>query len=1277
MLASIFIHTKTGLAMQYLKLKLLINFIFILSLVAPNLYAQEDYLYENISVADGLSSSRFNVFHNICQDRFGFLWFGTTDGLNRYDGYEFKVYKNMPGDSTSLPSSNIQNINEDGDGNLWIGTPGYMSIFNRNSETFTNFPISQGSTPLQQNIEIFNSLADSKNNFWISTRGKSIQKWNKNKQQWELIPFITTIQGVDSLVTSETNTAIAISELRNGNILASEFSLGIFYYNESSNSFEQFKFAGNKQPQAIAYIFEDKGGKIWFTGRDAFIEYNPISFSFEYKNDWEKFSRGGNTFLFNINEREDGTFLLCSFPLGLLKFDPRTEKFDLLKLDKELEERGIGKFSVSKIIDKFGVYWIGLGDNGILKFDPNRRPFKYFSFDDKNLNQNNRAITTDVKVNNSDPNELIVSTDQRGLFKLNLNDKTFTHLNVNIPSIYSDTSNLRCFVIDENQKLWMPSNNHDISSYNLKNGSVETFNIVKRNMQTGTGEQINNIEYFPKNKLVISSTLGIYIFNTESKTVEMLKSKMNRKYDEKLLTELKNILINKKQIASFVKVGEAANLEKKFTLKEKTDALVICLGEGQSPDGMFDFGGIRNSKNEDIWVMNDINKTFNDGGGFKNRLQVNVITLEPGSYSLHYSTDIGHSYNNFNVVPPDDSTWYGIQVIKLDKTSAEKLKNEIADENRKKDYPIMFGAGYVLNSRKYPSDLWIGANENGIIRYNMTNNNFEQYPLKENKAAVFNTGQMFEDSKGRLWFTINPTGFYRFDPQTKKFISNAEIHDLPITGINGIIEDFNRSIWVNSSGGITKLTENKDGSWATSNYDSKDGVTGGFGHGALVTRDGEIYFGAFNGLTGFYPSNENTSPPIPIISNINISDVSIVNKQSGVKLEKSIFETDHLDLSYAQNDLSFDFAALHFSRPSKNRVSYKLEGFNDHWIFTDKNFASFTNLEPGDYVLHVKAYSGFGIPSTGERTLAFTIAPPWYRTTIAYFSYGLIFLGLIFGIDRFQRRRLLTKEREKQKIKEVELRAIAAEAQAKAVEAENERKTKELEEARQLQLSMLPKKLPDLPHLDIAVFMQTATEVGGDYYDFHVSLDGTLTIVIGDATGHGMRAGTMVTAAKSLFSTHAANPDILFTFSEISRCLKYMDMHLLTMCMSIVKIKDNKMIMSAAGMPPTLLFRGNTKQLDEITLKGMPLGAVNYYPYVLKETELNAGDTILLMSDGLPELFDSNKEMYGYDRVQTEFHKYAEKTPEKIIERLKTSASEWTGNSEPDDDITFVVIKIK
>ena len=102
-----------------------------------------------------------------------------------------------------------------------------------------------------------------------------------------------------------------------------------------------------------------------------------------------------------------------------------------------------------------------------------------------------------------------------------------------------------------------------------------------------------------------------------------------------------------------------------------------------------------------------------------------------------------------------------------------------------------------------------------------------------------------------------------------------------------------------------------------------------------------------------------------------------------------------------------------------------------------------------------------------------------------------------------------------------------------------------------------------------------------------------------------------------------------------------------------------------------------TKKLEEITIKGMPLGAVDKFPYYLKETEVSTGDTIFLMSDGLPELFNNQKELFGYERVQNEFHKAAKLSPEEIINRLKSSASDWTEGKDPNDDVTFVVIKIK
>jgi len=129
--------------------------------------------------------------------------------------------------------------------------------------------------------------------------------------------------------------------------------------------------------------------------------------------------------------------------------------------------------------------------------------------------------------------------------------------------------------------------------------------------------------------------------------------------------------------------------------------------------------------------------------------------------------------------------------------------------------------------------------------------------------------------------------------------------------------------------------------------------------------------------------------------------------------------------------------------------------------------------------------------------------PPWWRTKWAYGSYAFLLLCSLYGIRKFE----MNRQAQKTQVRESDLRARAAEAEKRALQAENERQTKELEDARQLQLSMLPRDVPDFPGYDIAVYMKTATEVGGDYYDFSGAPDGALNIGFGTRRGTECRQG--------------------------------------------------------------------------------------------------------------------------------------------------------------------------
>jgi serine phosphatase RsbU (regulator of sigma subunit) len=273
--------------------------------------------------------------------------------------------------------------------------------------------------------------------------------------------------------------------------------------------------------------------------------------------------------------------------------------------------------------------------------------------------------------------------------------------------------------------------------------------------------------------------------------------------------------------------------------------------------------------------------------------------------------------------------------------------------------------------------------------------------------------------------------------------------------------------------------------------------------------------------------------------------------------------------------------------------------------------------------------------------------------------------------------RIVTIQEMSEKQIEQERKNSELQLEAERERIESERKSEELEAARQIQISMLPTELPNLPNLDIAVYMRTATEVGGDYYDFRVGKDGVLNIALGDATGHGLQAGTLVTIMKGIFTLESENNGVLSFFEKSVKALKEIKLGRLMMAFAFLKIRGNQLSLSNAGVPPVYIYRHNNNEVEEIDNKGMPLGAMNNFPYKETKTELNSGDVIFVLSDGFPELQSNEKESFGYERVIKTFKETGERSAEAIIEHLRNTVNEWSGVNVPDDDVTFVVIKVK
>jgi serine phosphatase RsbU (regulator of sigma subunit) len=239
---------------------------------------------------------------------------------------------------------------------------------------------------------------------------------------------------------------------------------------------------------------------------------------------------------------------------------------------------------------------------------------------------------------------------------------------------------------------------------------------------------------------------------------------------------------------------------------------------------------------------------------------------------------------------------------------------------------------------------------------------------------------------------------------------------------------------------------------------------------------------------------------------------------------------------------------------------------------------------------------------------------------------------------------------------------------------EDDRKNKELKAARDLQESLLPKYLPSNVNLDIATFIRSSTEVGGDYYDFFTEDNGNIYSVCGDATGHGVTSGMMVSITKAgLNGIETQSPNMILY--KLNNIIKKVDLGTLRMSLNIVQIKDTEVTMSSAAMPPIYLYKAKSSIVEEIMINGLPLGGLKNEAFIQESRTFDSGDVLVQLSDGLPEAPNVNGSMYDYEQLRKLIQASCHLTAQGIIDTLIQSVDIWMEGQHNPDDITLVVIK--
>ena len=293
--------------------------------------------------------------------------------------------------------------------------------------------------------------------------------------------------------------------------------------------------------------------------------------------------------------------------------------------------------------------------------------------------------------------------------------------------------------------------------------------------------------------------------------------------------------------------------------------------------------------------------------------------------------------------------------------------------------------------------LWLGSDQ-GLARFDPATGTFRRWrhdPRQPGSLSHDAVRSILADPRqpGRfLWIGTAGGGLNRFDIDSGTFAHFTERDGLPNDVVYGILADTSGALWVSTNKGLSRFDP------ATKrfrNYDANDGLQSNeFNSGAaFASRRGELFFGGIYGFNYFRPEAIHDNPNVPAvaITGFRRGNRYETVRDTGTVLTTTISQADTLRLSYRDAVLTFEFAALEYSAPAKNRYAYRLIGFNDEWFESGAvRAATYTNLPPGRYTLQVRASNNDGVWNQRGTSLALVILPPWWRTWWAYALYGAV-----------------------------------------------------------------------------------------------------------------------------------------------------------------------------------------------------------------------------------------------------------------------------------------------
>lgn len=1044
---------------------------------------------------------------------------------------------------------------------------------------------------------------------------------------------------------------------------------------------------GSLSNNHVSALCETRDGNIWVGTQKGLNRYNPTTGVFDH---WLHDPEDPNSLNFDyvraIVEDWEGKLWVGTWGGGLSYFDRETNRFVPFPMPEVEEGKANHDYILALYVDRKGLLWIGTWGDGFSRLNPSSGEVKSWRRDPEDPSSvAGNHISTFYEDSSGN---FWVGSWNSGLMLMNRKENRFENWRRDENDPNSLGNNIvRSIQEGSNGQLWLALWGGGV---NLFDGKTH-FNRLTHNEGNPTSLGSNWVPalFLDEAGILWVATDGMGVARADTWSAKIKRFRHDPRDDNSLSSPSVSTITEDAQGNIWIGTG-AGGLNRYEPDANKFTHFHSGQNDESNHDDFIRFV-LNDSEGRGLWIGADSG--------------VSLFNPETGD-RLRWKRDQEVRRNFPQVIYQRSADRLLVGLTNGGLVSMDDMGNILKEYKTDPNDPFSISDNHVrCIAPDKEGGLWIGTFGGGLNHFNEETGQFTRYN-REKEPHGSNDTQLVQCiypdpmREGILWLGTFGGGLNRFNVKTETFMIFSEYNsDLPNNEVYGILGDDSGKLWISTNRGLCRFDPDTG---AFRNFDMGDGLQGmEFNQGAwFKSSRSELYFGGIDGLNVVAPTSirSNPTPPRVVLTDFKLFNKSVAPSANGPLL-KPIEETERIVLAHWQNDISFSFVGLHYSRPEKNRHAFKLENYDQDWNEVGlQRSTRYTNLDPGQYVFRVRASNSDGVMNEEGAAVTVVIREPWWNTGWAYGLYMFLGLALAIMIDHFQRWRFQQKERQQSEIERARLRAEAAESHAKAADArahalkadyrrqemeremlerENTRKSRELEEARILQLSMLPRKIPTAPQLEMAVHMDTATEVGGDYYDFQRFEDGTYVAAVGDATGHGLQAGTMVAATKSLFKAMGPESDPVDFLQRASQALRAMGFLKMYMALMLATFKGRKLHLTSAGMPYALIRHAKTGVVEELILKGMPLGSPINFPYQSLEMELDPGDTLLLMSDGFQELFNKDNEMLGVKRLISWFTELAHHEPQRIIDDLMARGWEWAGNRSQDDDITFLAVKVK